>query len=107
MRLCPDVRRFQRKMGRARKTGRACDHTAIAFRGSTCSSLHRLPLTEPSYGRIMDSEILGDVPSALAIGQAVGCELWLAAHPLASLDRQTASFLRGFHYSHAFALSHP
>jgi len=62
---------------------------------------------------MMDSEILGDVPSALAIGQAaarrallVGCELWLAAHPLASLDRQMASFLRAFHYSHAFALSH-
>src|SRR5215831_14072211 len=106
MRLCPNVRRFQRKMGRARKTGRACDRTAIGFRGSTCPSLHRLPLTDPSYGRMMDSEILRDVSGALAIGQAsahrallMSCELLLAAHSLASLDRQAASFLSAFHYS--------
>jgi len=49
---------------------------------------------------MVDCEILGDVPSALATGQAgsnraplMSCELRLTAHSLASFDRQAVEYL--------------
>jgi len=52
-----------------------------------------LLLSEPSYGRMMDGKILGDVPGALPPGQAgthqallVSCKLRLAAHALAGFN---------------------
>src|SRR5262245_60727954 len=71
------------------------------------------PLTEPGYGRMMDSKILGDVAAALTISKTdprrlllVSRQLRLSAHTLAGLNGQPTPFLRAFHDTHPLSLGH-